>query len=155
MNKWLRKIEDMMASSAYAEEGEFETAKNNVKQQRAILLALTGPSLDTNALRYAINTCKRTGAVLEIVYNPAAADSLALLKSDLEKEKIEYFCIRKTGRMEDEIPSYTEKRTDILFVVIEAPAEAVPGSKKAGRKFQQSWNKLKCPLVTVSGPSAA
>jgi hypothetical protein len=89
------------------------------------------------------------------MYGPEAHDSLQRLQPELHKEGIEYSSIRKTGRIEDEIQTYTENRSSILFVVIEAPSEASVSNKKAGRKFEQSWNRLKCPLVTVSKPSAA
>jgi len=154
MKKWIKKIEDIMAASAFAEAGEIETAKETLKEQRTILLALSGPSSDTSALRYAINACKRTGAVLEIMYSPEAQGSLRQLQSELRMEGIEYYSIRITGRMQDEIQNYTENRGCILFVVIEAPSETVLSGKKADRQFEHSWNRLKCPLVTVSKPTA-
>lgn len=154
MKKWVRKFEDMMAASAYAEAGEFEAAKETAKTPRSILLALSGRSSDRHAFRYAVNACKRTGAVLEIMYSPEAKDSLRQLESELQKDGIEHFSVRITGRMQDEIRHYTENRGSILFVVIEAPSEAGSGRRKAGRQFENSWNRLKCPLVTVSKPSA-
>lgn len=155
MKKWLKKFEDIMAASAYAEAGEFETAKETLKGQHKILLALSGSSSDTNAFRYAANACKRVGAGLEIIYGAEAKDSLKGFQSELQKEGIEFISIKKPGRLEEEIQNYTEKRSDILFVVIEAPSEFNVRNKKASRKFEQSWEKLKCPLVTVSKPSAA
>jgi len=155
MKKWLKRFEDIMAASAYAEAGEFETAKDTFREQRKILLALSGRSSDMNAFRYAVNACKRVGAGLEIMYGPEARDSLKRLQSELQREGIEYSSIKRKGRLEEEIQLYTEKRNNILFVVIEAPSEAGVSSKKAGRKFERAWDKLKCPLVTVSRPSAA
>lgn len=155
MKKWIKKLEDMMAASAYAEAGEIETAKETLREQRTILLALPGPSSDNSAFRYAINACRRTGAVLEIMYSPDAKDSLRKLEPELRKEGIEHISVRITGRIQDEIQNHTENRGSILFVVIEAPSETLPGSRKAERQFEQSWNRLKCPLVTVSKPSAA
>lgn len=155
MKKWLKRLEDIMAASAYAEAGESETAKETLKEQRKILLALSGSTSDTNASRYAINACKRVGAELEIIYSLEAKDSLKRLQPELQKEGIEYSSIKISGSLEDEIQNYTEKRGDIIFVVIEAPSEVKISDKKSSRKFEQSWEKLKCPLVTVSKPSAA
>ncbi len=155
MKKWLKRLEDIMAASAYAEAGEFETAKETLKEQHKILLVLSGSSSDSNAFRYAVNACKRVGAGLEIIYNPEAKDSLKRLQPELQEEGIGYGSIEINGRLEEEIQNYTEKRSNILFVVIEAPAEVNIRNKKASRKFEQLWEKLKCPLVTVSKPSIA
>ncbi len=156
MKKWLKKLEDIMAAVAFAEAGEFETAKETLKEQRKILLALSGTTSDTNAFRYALNTCKRIGAELEIIYDSnQAKGSLKQLQPELKKRGIAYSSIRRNGCLEEEIQNYTSINQNILFVVVEVPSEVSINSKKANKNFEESWKNLKCPLVTVSKPSAA
>ncbi len=156
MKKWLKKLEDVMAAAAFAQAGEFETARETLKEQRKILLALTGEKSDVNACRYALNTCKRIGAELEILYtSKKAKGSLNQLQPELKKCGIEYSLIKKNGCLEKEIQNYTNMKRNILFVVIEAHEEINTNSKKVNKNFVESWGRLKCPLVKVSKLSTA
>ncbi len=155
MKKWLKKLEDILAAAAYAEAGEFETARETLKEQRTILLALSGATSDKNALRYAVNACKRIGAGLEIMYNPEAKNSLKQLQPELKKEEISFSSIKRNGRLEEEVQNYTTANRLILFVVMEIPSEDSLYNKKVRNNFAESWKNLKCPLVTVSKPSMA
>jgi hypothetical protein len=151
MKKWIRKLEDIMAASAFAEAGEFETARESLKEQRKILLALRGERSDTNAFRYALNTCRRIGAELEILYvSKIEKGLLRQFRAELRKEAIEYTLIQKSGPLEKEIQNYTGMKRDILFVVVEVSEEVDIRNKKAERIITDAWKNLKCPLVVVS-----
>jgi len=151
MKKWLKKFEDAMAAAAFAEAGEFETAKETLKKQRKILLALRGERSDLNAFRYAVNMCKRIDAELEILYvSENVKDLLKHLKSELGKEGVEYSLIQKSGRIEKEIQDYTSIKKDILFVVVEVSEGLNVEDKKTDKLITDAWENLKCPLVVVS-----
>jgi hypothetical protein len=151
MNRWLKKFNDAMAAAAFAEMGEFETARETLRENRTILLALTGAQADAKAFRYAMNSCKRVGAELEILYSPD--DQTRLIKQfqyELKKEQIDHRLIRGSGCLKDEIRHYSNQNKNILFVVIESSEGLNVNCKKAHTVISKSWKNLKCPLVVVS-----
>ena len=151
MKKWLRKLNDVMAAVTFAEAGEFETARETLKERRKILLALRGERSDLNAFRYAVNMCKRIDAELDILYvSENVKDLLKHLKSELGKEGVVYSLVQKSGRIEKEIQDYTNIKRDILFVVVEVSEGADVNSKNADKILSDAWKNLKCPLVVVS-----
>ena len=140
-----------MAASAYAEAGEFETARETLREQRKILLALKGEKSDINAFKYALNTCKRIGADLDVLYVSRIEKRLiSQFKSELRKAGIEYSLIRKSGSLEEEIQNYTGMKRDILFVVVEVSEGVDIHSAKSGKIITNAWKNLRCPLVVVS-----
>ncbi len=156
MKKWLKKLEDMMAAAAYAQAGEFETARNTLKENRKILLALKGEESDALAFRYAVNSCKRNGADLEILYTfDDPQDLLKRFKSGLKKKGMQYSIIKRNGILEEAIQEYAGTKNNIVFVVVEAPEEISKKSSKVNKNISESWRNLKCPLVVVSKPSMA
>ncbi len=156
MKKLRKKFEDAMAAVAFAEAGEFETARETLREQRKILLALAGERSDTNAFRYALNMCKRIGAELEILYvSEVREDLLNQFQAELKKEKIEYRLIQRNGCIKEEILTYTGKKREILFVVAESSDKLDIKCKKADKITAKSWDNLKCPLVVVSGLTTA
>jgi hypothetical protein len=156
MKKWLKKFEDVMVSASFAEAGEFETARETLKEKRTILLALTGEKSDIHALRYAINICKRIGAVLEILSTSGQEKNREKqLLAELKREGIIYHFYKKPGCIKDEILNYTNRKKEILFVVIESPEGLNVNCKKPQKGLSGLWQNLKCPLVLVSGYSQA
>ena len=156
MKNWLEKIEDEMSAIAFAEAGEFETAREILKEQRRILLALTGEKSDSNAFRYALNMCKRIGADLEIICSRQhEKGSLDQFKGKLKKDGIQYKLIKVDSCVKEEILKYTSKATDILFVVVESSDGLNLNCKKSKKIISESWTNLKCPLVLVSDLATA
>lgn len=151
MNKWLKKLDDTMAAAAFAEAGEFETAREIMHEQRTILLALTGDKSDENAFRYAMSTCQRLGAELEILYSAThKKDLIKRFKSELRLRGVNYEFIKAEGCVKEEVLNYTSKRTDILFVVVESSDGLDINCNKSKKIISRSWINLKCPLVVVS-----
>ncbi|MBI5057376.1 MAG: universal stress protein [Nitrospirae bacterium] len=151
MKKLTKKLEDIMSAAAFAEAGEFETAREIIKGKRRILLALRGDESDVNAFRYALSMCKRINAGLDILYvSESAATLLNNFKNTLEKEGVNYVITEKTGCVKKEIIDYTEKRKDIQFVVIESSEVLNIDCKQDDGTLSDAWRKLKCPLVLVS-----
>ncbi len=156
MKKWIKKFEDIMAAASYAEAGEFETARQTLKEQRSILLALTGERSDKNAFRYALNMCKRITADLDILYvSDSVKGLLKEFKTELKKHGVAYQMIQKSGNLEEEVRNYSSMKKDILFVVVEVSEDVAIHSKKADKILSDAWDNLKCPLVVVSQPLAA
>jgi adenosine/AMP kinase len=156
MKKWLEQFENDMAAASFAEAGELDAAREMMKEDRRILLAVSDEKNDANALKYALNMCKRISAALEILL-PAKAGRRAIenFLKELKKEKIEHRIIEVTACFKDEILSYTSKRRDILFVVIESSDGLDIHCEEDRRKISDAWSQLKCPLVVVSDLASA
>ena len=135
----------------FAGSGESVTAGETLREQRKILLALTGERADVNAFRYALNMCKRIGAGLEILYvSEQPSKTLELFQSELNKEGVEYRLIKGSGCIREEVLEYTEKNKGILFVVVESSEGLDINCRRPNRRLKESWERLKCPLVVVS-----
>lgn len=156
MKKWLKKFENDMAAAAFAEAGEFETAREMLKEERKILLALTGQKSDANAFKYAINMCKRIGAKLDILLSKHHKENeVKEFKSELQKESIDHEFIEVGGCVKEEILNYTNHKSNILFVVLESSKELDIHCEKSKKVISESWKHLKCPLVVVSDLATA
>lgn len=155
MNKFekaMRKIEKTMSAISFAEEGEFETARELIKEDRQVLLGIRHGEIEDRTLKYALNTCKRIGAGLDILFvsSPGATDpALERFISELQKESIKYRLVRKSGCLKQEIIEHTNARKEILFVVIESSDNLDTDCKGSHKRLSESWQNLKCPLVVV------
>ena len=156
IKNWFKYLEDDMVAAAFAEAGEFETAREILKEDRKILLALTGENSDLNAFRYAINMCKRISAKLEILCEEHYSEyTLAQFTAELEKEAIGYDVTKVMECVKEEVLNFTSERRDILFVVVESSDGLNLNCKKTTKVIENSWKSLKCPLVLVSDPASA
>jgi sugar-specific transcriptional regulator TrmB len=151
MKKWLKNFNDAMAAAAFAEAGEFETAKETLREKRKILLALTGKKADIKAFQYALNMCIRIGAELVVLYpSEYRKDLLIQFKSALKKEEIFFSFTQKSGCIKEEILTVTKKEKDILFVVVDSTDIIDINCRKYPKAIKKSWQELRCPLVVVS-----
>lgn len=153
MGRLQKKIEDIMSAVSFAEEGEFVTARELIKEERRILLAVRAGQVDSKTFRYAANTCKRIGAKLDVLYiSPSSSDDPLLNQclADLKEQGIETRLIRKNGCMKQEIIDYTSAKKDIVFAVTESSDNLDVDCKGKGKGLSEAWQNLKCPLVVVA-----
>jgi hypothetical protein len=66
MSDLRKKIEDMLSAITFAEAGEFETAREFMAVKKKVLLAIRLGLAGSKTLKYAVNTCKRINADLDI-----------------------------------------------------------------------------------------
>ncbi len=148
-----KKIEDLMSAVSFAEEGEFDTARQLLKEERRVLLAVRKEHVDGKIFKYALNTCKRIGASLDILYISSSETKDPVLEqclSDLKEEGVNYRLIRKSGCLKEEIIDYTTLKKEILFAVTESSDNLEVDCKGKGKSLSEAWQKLKCPLVVVA-----
>ena len=148
-----KRIEDLMSAVSFAEEGDFETARELLREEGKVLLAVRSTQLERKTIRYAINACKRIGASLDILYisSPDSADStLAQCLAEIEKEGIKYRLVRKSGCLKQEIIDYTNSRKDVLFAVTESSDNLDVECRGKRKGLTEAWKNLKCPLVVVA-----
>lgn len=150
--KTLKKIEDAMLAATFAEEGEFETAREMLREERRVLLAVREGQLDNNTFRYAVNTCKRIRAHLDILYVSASTSLHPLFEqslTELNKEGIDFRLIKKNGCLKQQIIDYTNSEKEIIFAVTNSSDNLNVECKGKGRRLSEAWRQLKCPLVVV------
>lgn len=149
----MKQIETTLSAVTFAESGEFETAKEILNRNRKVLLGLCNH--DDKVLRYAVNTCKRTDADLDILFinkgNPADEEALINIRSVLSKEGIHFSIHQKHGDLRQEIIDYTQGRTEIIFVVVGPSTAANTLTGNHENALSSSWGRLQCPLVIVKG----
>ena len=151
MKKFLKTFENTMAAAAFAEAGEFETAREMLRENRRVLLALTGEKSDMNAFRHALNLCKRINAALEILHVSSEKTGLSdTFKSELRKNEVEFEYIHKEGCIKEQILNHTNKNSGPLLVVVESSEKLDINCRKAKKDLNEFWKNLKCPLVVVS-----
>lgn len=158
LKKMMGRIEDALSAVSFAEEGEFRTATEILKEQRRVLLAVRDSRIESRTLKYALNTCKRVNAELDILYisrGIAAPPALEEFLSRLEKEAITYRLIPKSGCLKQAIIEHTDSNRDILFVVIESSDNLDVDCAGKEKRLSESWRNLKCPLVVVSDSAKA
>jgi len=153
MKRLMKKLEDAMSAVAFAEVGEHETAREILKDHKTVLLAISDGAFDRNALKYALNISERIKANLEILYvSDSERDRNGLNNFLLEVKKVgfRFSLVMKKGCVKKAILDYTDKRNEILFVVVGAALELNIGCEVSEKVFSKAWKKLKCPLVVVS-----
>ena len=148
----IRQFEEIMAATAFAEGGEFDTAREILNERRKVLLVLTGMESDMKAGRYAVNLCKRIGAGLEILYitnDASKKTSLNVYLKELETKGIEYRIAERENSLKEDIKRFTDKEKNVHFVVDSQDLEI--DSERDEKKRLEEWERLKCTLVLVSG----
>jgi len=156
LKKMMKKVEDALAAASFAEEGESAAARSILNSGRRVLLALKEGKIDVKTLKYALNTSKRIGAGLDILYVASAdkgegADDPLLhrLLTELSAEAVPYRLIRKTGCLKQAVIDYTNREKEILFAVVESPNSLDADCNQKDTRLSELWQKLKCPLVVV------
>ncbi|TAN42356.1 MAG: hypothetical protein EPN22_12635 [Nitrospirae bacterium] len=150
------KLEDLMSAITFAEVGEFETAKETLKGEKRVLLAVRENNLGDKTSRYAVNTCKRIGAELDILYvssEGTVSAAIERLTEELEKEAIGFRIVKKTGCLKQRIIDYTGEKSDIQFVITESSDSLDVDCKT--KKQSDAWKNLRCPLVVVANAGPA
>lgn len=148
-----KQLEDIFTSVAFAEAGEHETAREILRGRKKVLLAVSERMFDRNVLKYALSISKRIGADIDVLYltgSEAENRDIQEFVSISKREGSECTVVKKHGCMKKAILDYTEKRKEILFVVVGTESELNMECEIDERTFSMAWRKLKCPLVVVS-----
>jgi K+-sensing histidine kinase KdpD len=148
-----KQFEDIMSATAFAEAGEHEKAREILKGRKTVLLAISDRMFDRNAFKYALNISERIDASLEILYITESGEEKVRLRdflSEVEKEGFRFSLVMEKGCVKKAILNYTEKRRDVVFVIVGSTPELDIECKIDERTLSDAWKRLKCPLVVVS-----
>jgi hypothetical protein len=148
-----KKVEALMSAISFAEAGEFDTAREILKEERRVLLAIRENHLDKKTFKYAINTCKRVGADLDILYVSSSGKISPVLEQcleDLKNEGINFRVVQKNGCLKQQIIDYTNSKKEVLFAVTESFENLDIDCGGSGKRLSEAWQRLRCPLVVVA-----
>lgn len=157
------RVQLALEAAAFAEEGDHCSAQSLMWESRRVLLALRGLARDSRTMTYALNTCQRIGAGLDVL---CVADR-ALSDEDLRRAFAPFLerlaaaglpCRLATaaGCIKEQIIRYTKAHPEVSFVVVESAGVLDRGCGAADeRRLAHLWKRLTCPLVVVSDPARA
>jgi len=156
------KFQQAMSAAAFAEAGEFETAREiagkNKNAHKKVLIVLEGDDLNKRILNYALDLCKRLGGQLEILHKQG------LKKCDITKtaawdefnrkgEQIVCSSLEPNECLDEKLIEYGKKRRDILCVVLRID---LMGKKPVKKMEEKAWSpdwimqNLNCPVMVYS-----
>lgn len=144
---WQKRLENHLLAATFAQAGEFGTARNILKADRKVLLALAENQPTQGVLSCTLNLCQRVNAGLDILLVYPGQDLSPQLKGflhELKTANVGFHLIHKAGRLGAEILRYVNEQRNIAFVVIDSL------DHWGDRKFAAPWRKLACPLVVAS-----
>ncbi len=147
------RFDDLMSAISFAEAGEHEKAKELLKGRDTVLLAVSERVVDSHALKYAINLSSRIKSGIDVLYLTKSDSTHPLLQTFLsEADRMGICCllVRKEGCMKKAILEYTNRKKEILFVIVGSTPELDIECKTGEKSLSEAWKKLKCPLVVVS-----
>jgi hypothetical protein len=146
------KLDNLFAAAAFAQAGEFDTAREFVRQKRRILLALKGCEMEKDTLVYAKNSAMRIGAELDILCtgdcnaeNPGFQGMLA----EFKKEGVVFKVTTARGCIKEEIVEFTKANKDVVFVIVNSYDDLKMVCKGKSSAIETFVAKIKCPLVVV------
>lgn len=156
-----KSVRDSMAAAAFAEEGEFETARQLMQQSdkaaKKVILSVDELEIKPKLIDYALDLCQRVGGQLEVfqILKPSMVEKAAqsLLNPIVEKLTnmgIKYELAFGRGKLEDELIKHAEGRRNILFVLLKSFAKNGKQNNADNINVVRIMNKLKCPVVVFS-----
>jgi len=155
------KFENAMSAAAFAEAGEFETARQiagkNKNAHKKVLVVLEGDDLGIRILNYALDLCERLGGQLEILHKQGPT-KMEITKSKVweefmkKGEQVVCSSLEPSESLDDKLTEYGKTRRDILCVVLRIHLMETPDKKKEGKVWSPDWimQKLNCPVMVYS-----
>lgn len=156
------KFQQAMAAAAFAEVGEFETAKQlagkNKNAHKKVLVVLEDDDLSMRILNYALDLCKRLGGQLEILHKQGP-EKVNITRTEVwqeftqKSEDVTCFSLVPDESLDDKLIEYGKTRRDILCVVLRIDLmEKKPVKRRKENAWSPDWimQKLNCPVMVYS-----
>lgn len=141
-----KRLEAHLSAAAFAEAGEFDTAREILDAGRTVVLGLQEERLEPGVLSCALNLCQRVNAGLDILLvtpHPEQPPRLQPFLEEVDRAHIGYRLIRKAGALGAEIVRHVREQRNVAFVVIDS-LESWGAAKSTA-----PWLQLTCPLVVA------
>ncbi len=165
-----QKIRRHMAAAAYAEAGEYQSARDILEPQtktKTVLFVIEGSTPDPSAVSYALNYCSRSSAELDVllVIEKSSDDdysSLGIKMTEgsrnivglvrkIEEQQIPFKITIRLGDVNEKLLNYARRHKDVVMVIYDSPN--IHKSKVKNRAWTQMVEnisrQLSIPFVTV------
>ncbi|GEM_PF-3190255 len=142
--RFTKNIEDSFAATAFAEAGEFDTARGLTSAPKGwIVLAGQGAKLSQQICTYVKELCKSTSSALQIIWRGnLSAEELSEVDKVLKDLPVEVNVVAED--LEKELPRQLRQLRRIVMVVL-------TGEKSRFRSFfSKVSSEFACPLVIIS-----
>jgi hypothetical protein len=165
-----QKIRRHMAAAAYAEAGEYQSARDILEPQaktKTVLFVIAGSTPDPSAVSYALNYCSRTGAELDVLLviekssdedysslgikmNEGSKNIVGLVR-EIEEKEIPFKITIRLGDVHEKLLNYARRHKDVVMVIYDSPK--IHTSKVKNRAWTQVVEnisrQLSVPFITV------
>jgi hypothetical protein len=157
------RAQQALEAAALAEGGDHVGARSLARESRRVLLALRGLESDARTMSYALNTCRRIDAGLDVLFvadrvleDHDLRGALGPFLASCAEAGIPCRPVAAAGCIKEQIVRYTKAHPEVSFVVVES-AGVLDGGCGADdeRRLSHLWKRLTCPLVVVSDPARA
>jgi hypothetical protein len=145
----MKQLENTLSASAFAEAGEYETARQLIKTDQRVLLVLTGTIGDAKSLKYAENFCERMKAKLEVICSAGMRDSIEVSLRSIREKGIEYTVAETDACLKQAIIDITLANQDIRYVVVNSFSDLEVGCSGDLNTKTDVRDMVRCPLVVV------
>ena len=145
----MMQLENILSASAFAETGEYETARQLINSDQRVLLVLTGTIGDAKSLKYAENFCERMKAKLEVICSVGMRESVEVSLSSIREKGIEYTVAETDGCLKQAIVDITSTNQDIRYVVVNSYSDLEAGCSGDLNDLSDVRDIVRCPLVVV------
>ena len=161
------KLEHHLMAAAFAEAGEFETAREMLpgyERKQTVLLAIEGTEPSPATFDYAVSLCRRVNAHMDILQmksdwnsdGDGPSQALSALLPALEHEGISFSVTVRNARPNEILYDYVRIHRDVVTAVIDSPS--LRNRETDGAYWTETLRsiaeKLCVPLVTASQRSA-
>lgn len=152
----MRSLQNAMTAAAFAEEGEFDTAREILKAQdnkkKRVLLSINDLEIQPKMLQYAYELSKRVGGQLEVlqILTPSMMGNIfecihnPIVKT-MRDMGVSYKIITGLGSLEEDLFEYAREKRDILLLMLKNISYE---SKMVN--FMKIMGQLNCPVVVYS-----
>lgn len=149
MKNTSQRLETWFNAVTFAEAGEFETAREILKEEQHVLLVLPDDTFRQNTLDRALNLSSRCGAaILDIFYPPVAETHLQSLLQTYHDSAIRWQTLAIQGDLDSAVLDYVRRTPAVAFVVLEEMSENLTA-------LTSPWRNLPCPLVVMTSSPAS
>jgi hypothetical protein len=167
----LQRLQNHMAAIAYAEAGEYQSARElleSVPKSKTVLLVIEGDAPDPASVSHALNLCKRTGGDLEVlqVLPLISGDSnddppgqeiegtsgqlVPVVRRALSAGVTVRITMQK-GEVNEKLFDYARRHKDVAMIILDSPRlrTNLPKDKVWPRLAESVAQQLSIPLITV------
>jgi hypothetical protein len=168
--KFLQRLHRHMAAVAYAEAGEYQSARELVEygpRSKTVLLVIEGKSSDPASFSHALSLCKRTGGDLVVLQVmpfrggkcnkrltediDESAEQRAALVQRAHSAGVAVEIVTQSGEVNENLFDYAKRHKDVAMVILDSPQfrAKLPKDMVWKRLAEAVTQELSIPLITV------